>query len=92
MSLSLRATGGASSTCRVKRSPTSPSPKILARLLAECLNFQSRVQRGEAKLGQKRVEIIPPDPLGELGSGWEKVAAGLTAKMGTPASLTVGKT
>ena len=29
--------------------------------------------RGEAKLGEKKVDVIPPDPLGELGSGWEKI-------------------
>jgi hypothetical protein len=30
-------------------------------------------RRGEAKLGEKKVDILPPDPLGELGSGWEKI-------------------
>ena len=30
---------------------------------------------GEAKLGEKKVDIVPPDPEGELGSGWEKMAA-----------------
>jgi (E)-4-hydroxy-3-methylbut-2-enyl-diphosphate synthase len=60
--------------------------QILDRLLAECLAFQDKVQRGEAKLGQKNVQIIPPDPLGELGSGWEKIAAGGTGKV---APLTV---
>jgi uncharacterized protein (DUF2336 family) len=33
------------------------------------------VRRGEARLGDKKVEIIPPDPIGELGSGVEKIAA-----------------
>ncbi|MEX2218707.1 MAG: flavodoxin-dependent (E)-4-hydroxy-3-methylbut-2-enyl-diphosphate synthase [Phycisphaerales bacterium] len=60
--------------------------EILDRLLAECLAFQGKVQRGEATLGQKVVQIIPPDPLGELGSGWEKIAAGGTGKV---APLTV---
>lgn len=50
--------------------------EILERLLAECLAFQERVRRGEAKLGEKKVQIIPPDPIGDLGSGWEKIAAG----------------
>ena len=54
---------------------------VLERLLAECLAFQGRVQRGEVKLGQKVVQIIPPDPLGELGSGWEKIAGGGTGKI-----------
>jgi (E)-4-hydroxy-3-methylbut-2-enyl-diphosphate synthase len=33
------------------------------------------VKRGEARLGEKAVSIVPPDPIGELGSGWEKMAA-----------------
>lgn len=66
-----------------------PEPEILDRLLKECLDFQSRVQRGEVKLGEKKVSIVPPDPMGDLGSGWEKVAAGLVEKRTT---LTVGKT
>ena len=48
--------------------------EILERLLAECRDFQDRVRRGEVKLGQKKVEIIPPDPIGELGSGFDKIA------------------
>src|SRR5271170_7214775 len=50
-----------------------PEEEILVRLLAECRQFQTRVKRGEAKLGEKKVDILPPDPIGELGSGWEKV-------------------
>lgn len=50
--------------------------EILDRLLAECRAFQAKVQRGDAKLGEKRVEIVPPDPIGELGSGFEKIARG----------------
>ena len=49
--------------------------------------------RGEAKLGEKKVSITPPDPLGELGSGWEKVAAGMveqTSGGSKPAKLTIG--
>lgn len=55
-------------------------PEILERLLTECLAFQGRVMRGEAKLGEKKVAIIPPDPIGELGSGYEKIAAGEVEK------------
>jgi len=62
--------------------------EILDRLLEECRGFQSRVQRGEAKLGEKRVEIVPPDPIGELGSGFEKIASG---DVETRADLTVGR-
>ncbi|MCB9844366.1 MAG: flavodoxin-dependent (E)-4-hydroxy-3-methylbut-2-enyl-diphosphate synthase [Phycisphaeraceae bacterium] len=65
-----------------------PEGEILERLLAECRGFQERIQRGEASLGQKRVEIVPPDPLGELGSGWEKMAA----ERVKGAELTVGET
>jgi hypothetical protein len=53
-----------------------PEDQILDRLLAECLGFQEKVNRGEAKLGEKKVDIIPPDPIGELGSGFDKIAAG----------------
>lgn len=47
--------------------------QILPALLDECRKFQSRIERGEAKLGEKKVDILPPDPIGELGSGWEKI-------------------
>ncbi len=50
-----------------------PEAEILPSLLAECRKFQERVERGEAKLGEKKVDILPPDPIGELGSGWEKI-------------------
>ncbi len=53
-----------------------PEEKILDALLEQCRNFQEKVQRGEARLGEKVVDIIPPDPLGELGSGYAKIAAG----------------
>jgi (E)-4-hydroxy-3-methylbut-2-enyl-diphosphate synthase len=50
-----------------------PEEEILERLLIECRQFEQKVKRGEAKLGEKKVDILPPDPIGELGSGWEKV-------------------
>ncbi len=50
-----------------------PEEQILEALLKECRDFQSRVERGEAKLGEKKVDVVPPDPIGELGSGWEKI-------------------
>jgi (E)-4-hydroxy-3-methylbut-2-enyl-diphosphate synthase len=50
-----------------------PEEQILDRLLQECREFEQRVVRGEAKLGEKKVDILPPDPIGELGSGWEKI-------------------
>src|SRR5215213_9381186 len=50
-----------------------PEDDILDALLKECRAFQDKVQRGEARLGEKKVDILPPDPIGELGSGWEKV-------------------
>jgi (E)-4-hydroxy-3-methylbut-2-enyl-diphosphate synthase len=50
-----------------------PEEQILDRLLEECRTFQDKVRRGEAKLGEKKVEILPPDPIGELGSGWVKI-------------------
>ena len=50
-----------------------PEADILPALLEECRKFQAKVERGEAKLGEKKVAILPPDPIGELGSGWEKI-------------------
>jgi len=65
-----------------------PEEEILDRLLDECRTFQDRVRRGEVKLGEKKVDIVPPDPVGELGSGWEKMAA----ERIHGANLTVGET
>src|SRR5687768_11906708 len=50
-----------------------PEEQILDALLKECHAFQSKVERGEARLGEKKVDILPPDPIGVLGSGWEKI-------------------
>lgn len=61
--------------------------KILESLLAECLKFQDEVRAGRAKLGEKKVEIIPPDPIGELGSGWEKIAAGTVEQRKVPLTI-----
>lgn len=77
-----------------------PEEEILGKLLEECLAFQAKVERGEARLGEKKVEIIPPDPIGELGSGWEKLAAdkagpgaagGAGKRASGPQPLTVGQ-
>ncbi len=57
-----------------------PEEQILVRLLEECQKFQTKLERGEAQLGEKKVDILPPDPIGELGSGWEKIRA----EKGTP--------
>ena len=65
-----------------------PEEEILDALLAECRAFQDKVRRGEAKLGEKVVEILPPDPIGELGSGFDKIAAGNVEKL---TSLTISK-
>lgn len=51
-----------------------PEEEILERLLRECKVFEERVKRGEARLGEKVVEIVPPDPIGELGSGVDIIA------------------
>ena len=55
---------------------TVPEAEILDALFAECQKFEARVNAGEAKLGEKVVEIAPPDPIGTLGSGYDKIAAG----------------
>jgi hypothetical protein len=68
--------------------------EILDTLLTHCLDLQGKVLRGETKLGDKKVDIVPPDPIGEVGSGWEKVAKGFVANAtgAKPVGLTVGKT
>jgi (E)-4-hydroxy-3-methylbut-2-enyl-diphosphate synthase len=67
-----------------QRVATVPEPEILDALLTQCEKFQADVRAGRAKLGDKRVDIVPPDPLGELGSGWEKIAA---EKLRTPVTI-----
>lgn len=52
---------------------TVPENQILDRLFDEVRKFADRVRRGEAKLKNQKVHIKPPAPLGELGSGWEKI-------------------
>ncbi|MHC5022473.1 MAG: flavodoxin-dependent (E)-4-hydroxy-3-methylbut-2-enyl-diphosphate synthase [Planctomycetota bacterium] len=69
-----------------ERVASVPESEILDRLLAECREFQAKVERGEAKLGQKTVQIIPPDPLGALGSGEARIAAGEVDR------ITIGQT
>jgi (E)-4-hydroxy-3-methylbut-2-enyl-diphosphate synthase len=63
-----------------------PEEEILPALLAECKKFEARVRAGEVTLGQKVVEIAPPDPIGELGSGFDKIAAGNVEKS-TPLTI-----
>jgi len=63
-----------------------PEEEILDALLAECRKFEQRVQSGDAKLGEKVVDIAPPDPIGELGSGFDKIAAGNVDKV-TPLTI-----
>lgn len=58
-----------------------PEEEILERLLDECKKFEAKVNAGEAKLGEKVVEIAPPDPIGELGSGFDKIAKGNVEKL-----------
>jgi (E)-4-hydroxy-3-methylbut-2-enyl-diphosphate synthase len=68
-----------------ERVATVKEHEILPRLLDECKKFQDKVNRGEAKLGEKKVDILPPDPIGELGSGWEKIQREKSEKgMGLP--------
>ncbi len=61
---------------------TVPEAEILDALLAECRAFEAKVNAGEAKLGEKVVEIVPPDPIGELGSGMARIVAGDTERVG----------
>ncbi len=50
-----------------------PEAQILDALLEECRKFEAAVKAGAARLGEKKVDILPPDPIGELGSGWKKL-------------------
>jgi len=63
--------------------------EILDALLAECRKFQEKVRAGKAKLGEKLVDIAPPDPIGALGSGFDKIAAGSVQKVAGVTPLTV---
>lgn len=55
---------------------TVTEAEMLDALYDESVKFAERVERGEAKLANARVEIKPPDPIGELGSGYAKINAG----------------
>ena len=52
---------------------TVTEDQMLDRLFDEVRKFADKVQRGEAQLRNQKVDIKPPDPIGELGSGWEKI-------------------
>jgi (E)-4-hydroxy-3-methylbut-2-enyl-diphosphate synthase len=65
-----------------ERVASVPEEEILSRLLEECRLFEDKVRRGETKLGEKKVAILPPDPIGELGSGWEKIQMEKSAAKG----------
>jgi (E)-4-hydroxy-3-methylbut-2-enyl-diphosphate synthase len=52
---------------------TVKEDEMLDRLFDEVRKFAARVQRGEATLKNQKVTIKPPDPIGELGSGWDKI-------------------
>jgi len=52
---------------------TVPEERILDALFDEVRKFAEKVQKGEAQLKNATVEIKPPDPIGELGSGWDKI-------------------
>jgi (E)-4-hydroxy-3-methylbut-2-enyl-diphosphate synthase len=64
-----------------------PEEQILQALLDHCRRFEARVKAGQAQLGQKTVQVKPPDPIGELGSGTAKIATGQIDRM---TDLTVG--
>jgi (E)-4-hydroxy-3-methylbut-2-enyl-diphosphate synthase len=61
-----------------------PEEQILTKLLEETKKFQDKVLRGEAKLGEKVVEVVPPAPIGELGSGYAKIEAEKAAGLSLP--------
>ena len=51
-----------------------PEEEILDRLLAECRALQAAVEAGRTRLGEKKVDVLPPAPIGEVGNGREKTA------------------
>jgi (E)-4-hydroxy-3-methylbut-2-enyl-diphosphate synthase len=55
---------------------TVTEAQMLDALYEEAVKFAARVERGEAQLRNAAVEIRPPDPIGPLGSGYDKVKAG----------------
>jgi (E)-4-hydroxy-3-methylbut-2-enyl-diphosphate synthase len=52
---------------------TVAEAEMLDALYEESLKFAQRVERGEAQLTNARVDIKPPDPIGPLGSGYDKI-------------------
>ena len=56
-----------------KQVATVSEDRMLDALFDEVRKFAAKVQRGEAQLKNAKVEIKPPDPIGELGSGWDKI-------------------
>ncbi|GMU23622.1 MAG: 4-hydroxy-3-methylbut-2-en-1-yl diphosphate synthase (flavodoxin) 2 [Phycisphaerae bacterium] len=55
---------------------TVAEAQMLDALYDEAVKFAARVERGEATLTNAHVEIKPPDPIGPLGSGYDKIQAG----------------
>jgi (E)-4-hydroxy-3-methylbut-2-enyl-diphosphate synthase len=52
---------------------TVKEDEMLDRLFEEVRKFAAKVEHGEAQLRNTKVNIKPPDPIGALGSGWDKV-------------------
>ena len=52
---------------------TVSEERMLDALFDEVRKFADKVQRGEATLKNQKVDIKPPDPIGALGSGWDKI-------------------
>jgi (E)-4-hydroxy-3-methylbut-2-enyl-diphosphate synthase len=59
---------------------TVPEDRILDALFEQVRIFADKVQRGEARLTNQKVDIKPPDPIGELGSGWDRIQRERTGK------------
>ncbi|MEP0843006.1 MAG: flavodoxin-dependent (E)-4-hydroxy-3-methylbut-2-enyl-diphosphate synthase [Phycisphaerae bacterium] len=55
---------------------TVTEDQMLEALYEEAVKFAARVERGEALLSNAAVHIQPPDPIGPLGSGYEKIRSG----------------
>ncbi len=55
---------------------TVTEAEMLDALYEESVKFAARVERGEAQLTNAQVHIKPPDPIGPLGSGYDKIKSG----------------
>lgn len=59
---------------------TVTEAEMLDALYDEAVKFAAKVERGEAQLRNAVVQIKPPDPIGPLGSGYEKIESAIAKR------------